>query len=75
LTNSKNPSQTWIWWSILIEADNVNIRLSGLMKDFLIAILLVVLTLLPLGLRAASVIGFDTAFVGAGHHSVKLDGL
>jgi multidrug efflux pump subunit AcrB len=38
------------------QADNVNLRLSGLMKDFLIAILLVVLTLLPLGLRAASVV-------------------
>ena len=38
------------------QAENVNTRLSGLMKDFMIAILLVALTLLPLGLRAASVV-------------------
>ena len=38
------------------QAENVNTRLSGLMKDFIIAILLVALTLLPLGLRAASIV-------------------
>jgi multidrug efflux pump subunit AcrB len=38
------------------QADNVNGRLSGLGKDFLIAILLVSLTLLPLGFRAASIV-------------------
>lgn len=38
------------------QADNVNGRLSGLGKDFLIAILLVSITLLPLGLRAATVV-------------------
>ncbi len=38
------------------QAVNVNNRLLGLGKDFLIAILLVVITLLPLGLRAASVV-------------------
>jgi multidrug efflux pump subunit AcrB len=38
------------------QADNVNGRLAGLGKDFLIAILLVSITLLPLGLRAASVV-------------------
>ena len=38
------------------QAENVNTRLSGLMKDFVIAILLVALTLLPLGLRAASIV-------------------
>jgi multidrug efflux pump subunit AcrB len=38
------------------QANNVNERLSGLMKDFLIAILLVAITLLPLGLRAATVV-------------------
>jgi multidrug efflux pump subunit AcrB len=37
------------------QADNVNGRLAGLGKDFLIAILLVSITLLPLGLRAATV--------------------
>lgn len=38
------------------QAENVNKRLGGLAKDFLIAILLVAITLLPLGLRAASVV-------------------
>jgi multidrug efflux pump subunit AcrB len=38
------------------QADNVNKRLGGLGKDFIIAILLVALTLLPLGLRAASIV-------------------
>ncbi|WP_333821257.1 efflux RND transporter permease subunit, partial [Ohtaekwangia sp.] len=38
------------------QADNVNGRLSGLGKDFLIAILLVSITLLPLGWRAATVV-------------------
>ncbi len=38
------------------QADNVNRRLSGLGRDFLIAILLVSVTLLPLGFRAASVV-------------------
>lgn len=38
------------------QADNVNRRLSGLGKDFLIAIGLVLLTLLPLGTRASLVV-------------------
>jgi multidrug efflux pump subunit AcrB len=38
------------------QADNVNGRLAGLGKDFLIAILLVSITLLPLGWRAASIV-------------------
>ena len=38
------------------QADNVNGRLSGLGIDFLIAILLVAITLLPLGFRAASIV-------------------
>jgi multidrug efflux pump subunit AcrB len=38
------------------QADNVNNRLSGLGIDFLIAILLVAITLLPLGQRAALII-------------------
>ena len=38
------------------QAENVNGRLAGLGKDFLIAILLVSITLLPLGLRAASIV-------------------
>jgi multidrug efflux pump subunit AcrB len=38
------------------QADNVNGRLAGLGKDFLIAILLVSITLLPLGFRAAAVV-------------------
>ncbi len=38
------------------QADNVNERLGGLAKDFMIAILLVLLTLLPLGIRASSVV-------------------
>ena len=38
------------------QAVNVNNRLGGLANDFLIAILLVAITLLPLGLRAASVV-------------------
>lgn len=38
------------------QADNVNKRLGGLGIDFLIAILLVALTLLPLGIRAAFVV-------------------
>ncbi len=38
------------------QAENVNKRLSGLGMDFLIAILLVALTLLPLGLRAAFIV-------------------
>ena len=38
------------------QAYNVNERLSGLFKDFMIAILLVAITLLPLGLRAALVV-------------------
>ncbi|HYF68989.1 MAG TPA: efflux RND transporter permease subunit [Ohtaekwangia sp.] len=38
------------------QADNVNGRLAGLGKDFLIAILLVSITLLPLGFRAATIV-------------------
>lgn len=38
------------------QAENVNGRLAGLGKDFLIAILLVSLTLLPLGGRAATIV-------------------
>jgi multidrug efflux pump subunit AcrB len=38
------------------QADNVNGRLSGLGKDFLIAIFLVSITLLPLGWRAATIV-------------------
>lgn len=38
------------------QAENVNHRLSGLGKDFLIAIALVLLTLLPLGTRASLVV-------------------
>jgi multidrug efflux pump subunit AcrB len=38
------------------QADNVNKRLSGLSFDFLIAILLVSITLLPLGIRAATIV-------------------
>ncbi|MFM2360607.1 MAG: hypothetical protein RLY16_2600, partial [Bacteroidota bacterium] len=38
------------------QAENVNQRLGGLAKDFLIAILLVAITLLPLGTRAATVV-------------------
>ncbi len=38
------------------QAENVNKRLSGLSFDFLIAILLVSITLLPLGMRAATVV-------------------
>ncbi|MFN8154999.1 MAG: efflux RND transporter permease subunit [Bacteroidia bacterium] len=38
------------------QAENVNQRLSGLSFDFLIAILLVSITLLPLGMRAATVV-------------------
>lgn len=38
------------------QADNVNGRLTGLGMDFLIAILLVSITLLPLGPRAAAVV-------------------
>ncbi len=38
------------------QADNVNMRLSGLGKDFLIAILLVAITLLPLGSRPAIIV-------------------
>ncbi|HEY0651497.1 MAG TPA: efflux RND transporter permease subunit [Chryseosolibacter sp.] len=38
------------------QAENVNNRLSGLGMDFLIAIALVALTLLPLGFRAATIV-------------------
>jgi multidrug efflux pump subunit AcrB len=38
------------------QADNVNSRLGGLGTDFLIAILLVMITLLPLGTRASLVV-------------------
>jgi multidrug efflux pump subunit AcrB len=38
------------------QADNVNNRLSGLGKDFLFAILLVAITLLPLGFRSSLVV-------------------
>jgi len=38
------------------QADNVNNRLTGLFTDFLFAILLVAITLLPLGYRAAIVV-------------------
>lgn len=38
------------------QADNVNHRLGGLGKDFLIAILLVAITLLPLGSRPALIV-------------------
>jgi len=38
------------------QADNVNMRLTGLGKDFLIAILLVAVTLLPLGGRPAVIV-------------------
>jgi multidrug efflux pump subunit AcrB len=38
------------------QADNVNKRLSGLGMDFIIAILLVAITLLPLGQRAAIIV-------------------
>ncbi len=38
------------------QADNVNMRLAGLGKDFIIAILLVAITLLPLGSRPAIIV-------------------
>lgn len=38
------------------QADNVNRRLGGLSVDFMIAIFLVAITLLPLGMRAATVV-------------------
>ncbi|HAI84056.1 MAG TPA: multidrug transporter AcrB, partial [Chitinophagaceae bacterium] len=38
------------------QADNVSARLQGLGTDFIIAILLVAITLLPLGFRAATVV-------------------
>lgn len=38
------------------QADNVNTRLSGLGMDFMLAILLVAITLLPLGQRAALIV-------------------
>lgn len=38
------------------QADNVNKRLGGLGKDFMIAILLVAITLLPLGFRPALIV-------------------
>ncbi|SHN17674.1 efflux RND transporter permease subunit [Chitinophaga sp. CF418] len=38
------------------QADNVNRRLGGLGKDFMIAILLVAITLLPLGFRPALIV-------------------
>lgn len=38
------------------QAENVNKRLGGLSMDFMIAILLVSITLLPLGMRAATVV-------------------
>ena len=38
------------------QAENVNTRLAGLGKDFIIAILLVAITLLPLGQRAALIV-------------------
>jgi multidrug efflux pump subunit AcrB len=38
------------------QAENVNRRLSGLGKDFIIAILLVAITLLPLGFRPALIV-------------------
>lgn len=38
------------------QADNVRTRMVGLGKDFLIAILLVLITLLPLGFRAAIIV-------------------
>ncbi len=38
------------------QADNVNMRLAGLGKDFIIAILLVAVTLLPLGSRPAIIV-------------------
>ena len=38
------------------QADNVNSRMTGLGEDFLIAILLVSITLLPLGFRAAMIV-------------------
>src|SRR5688572_572619 len=38
------------------QAENVNGRLAGLGKDFLIAIILVSITLLPLGFRAATIV-------------------
>lgn len=38
------------------QADNVNHRLSGLGLDFVIAVSLVLITLLPLGLRASAVV-------------------
>ncbi len=44
------------------QADNVNGRLAGLGKDFLIAIFLVSITLLPLGLRAATIVMISIPF-------------
>ena len=38
------------------QANQVNERLSGLFKDFMIAILLVAITLLPLGMRASLIV-------------------
>jgi len=38
------------------QAENVNKRLGGLGKDFIIAILIIAITLLPLGGRAASIV-------------------
>ncbi len=40
------------------QADNVEVRLGGLYRDFLLALLIVSITLLPLGLRAAGVVMF-----------------
>lgn len=40
------------------QADNTEVRLSGLYRDFLLAVAIVSITLLPLGFRAAGVVMF-----------------
>jgi multidrug efflux pump subunit AcrB len=57
------------------QADNVNQRLSGLGKDFIIAICLVLLTLLPLGNRLFSRNDIHTSFDGHRYHTAQRIGL
>jgi multidrug efflux pump subunit AcrB len=63
------------------QADNVSRRLSGLGKDFLIAILLVLITLLPLGVRSSLIVmvaiplSLALGLVGLNYFNISLNQL
>ena len=66
---------------IFDQADNVSRRLSGLGRDFLIAILLVLITLLPLGFRSSLIVmvaiplSLALGLVGLNYFNISLNQL